>query len=565
MRALCCDSQRCLYDRYAQAHLPSDDIYPGITIDASSVSASPVTNYSVSGQYFYPDDTFGYCNVNVSYSHDGLEDTVALTWLPTPDKFQNRWLSTGGGGYAINSGSSSVPGGIVYGAAAGYTDGGFGMFQDDAIEVFLIENGTINWHNIYMFGYQAHHELSAIGKAFTKNFFNMSDAKLYVYYQGCSEGGREGWSQIQRFGDEWDGAVVAAPAFRFSFQQVQHLYSNVVEQSLNYKPPPCELTKIVNETIKACDSLDGETDGVVSRTDLCKLNFDIASLIGTPYYCAAAAATSGQGGSAATPVQNGTIAAQGEAVAKEILKGIRDSEGEQVYFSYTISSTFSDATTVWNSTSNQWEISITSLGGSFVEVLLDLKNGSNIDSLSGVTYDTLCDWIWEGWNRYADSLQTNWPDLTPFNKAGGKIIHFHGESDFSIPSTSSVYYHESVRKIMYPDLSFNDSTAALSDWYRLFLVPGAGHCAPSSTQPNGPWPQTSLQNLIDWVENDIVPTTLNATVLQGDNIGQNQQLCAWPLRPLWTGPNGTSMECIYDQTSIDSWKYNLTAFKMPVY
>lgn len=54
--------------------------------------------------------------------------------------------------------------------------------------------------------------------------------------QGCSEGGREGWSQGQRFADAYDGAAIGAPAFRFAFQQVQHLYSNVVEQTMDYYP-----------------------------------------------------------------------------------------------------------------------------------------------------------------------------------------------------------------------------------------------------------------------------------------------------------------------------------------
>jgi tannase len=119
-----------------------------------------------------------------------------------------------------------------------------------------------------MFGYEAHHELSLLGKAFTKQFFKMSSTKLYSYYQSCSEGGREGWSQVQRYGDEWNGAITGAPAFGFSHQKgmhilihgkfpgilsalgatmqisflaVQHLYSNVVEQTLGCYPPPCEL------------------------------------------------------------------------------------------------------------------------------------------------------------------------------------------------------------------------------------------------------------------------------------------------------------------------------------
>jgi tannase len=221
---------------YAVSSLPVSGFYTGITIDSASVSANPVTNTSVSGQVMFPDATFDFCNVTFAYTHDGRDDQVLVNyWLPTPDNFQNRYLSTGGGGLAINSGttsSGSLPGGVMYGAVSGITDGGFGGFDVQVDEVLLQANGTLNWEAVYMFGYQAHRELSVIGKAFTRQFFNMSNTKLFSYYQGCSEGGREGWSQIQRFGDEWDGAIVGAPAMRYSFQQIQHLYSNVVE---NYK------------------------------------------------------------------------------------------------------------------------------------------------------------------------------------------------------------------------------------------------------------------------------------------------------------------------------------------
>jgi tannase len=280
---------------YVQASLPSDGFYQGITIDPSSVLVNPVTNTSVSNSNMFPDGVFDYCNVTFAYTHNGRGDQVLVTyWLPTPDTFQNRYLSTGGGGLAINSGttsSGSLPGGIIYGAVAGATDGGFGSFDTQFDAVFLLANGTINWESVFMFGYEAHHEMSAIGKEFTKQFFNMSDTKLYSYYQACSEGGREGWSQVQRYADEWDEAITGAPAFRFSFQQVQHLYSSVVEQTMGYYPPPCELQKIVNETIAVCDPLDGKTDGVVARTDLCKLHFNVNTTIGKPYYCAATSAT----------------------------------------------------------------------------------------------------------------------------------------------------------------------------------------------------------------------------------------------------------------------------------
>src|SRR6202000_2047803 len=126
-----------------------------------------------------------------------------------------------GGVYAINSGNQSLPGGIIYGAVAGLTDASFGAAQSNTITQWLAANGTLNWHNVYMFGYQGIREMSELGKEFTKQFFNMtkSNTTLYTYWQGCSEGGREGWSQVQRYGDSFDGAVIGAPAFRWSFQQ----------------------------------------------------------------------------------------------------------------------------------------------------------------------------------------------------------------------------------------------------------------------------------------------------------------------------------------------------------
>lgn len=180
---------------YVQASLPPDDIILGITIDPASVVASPVTNASVSNPSYYPNGTIDFCNVTFAYSHNGRNDRVQVWYyLPAPSEFRNRYLSTGGGGYAINSGSRLLPSGVMNGAVAGATDGGFGSFSTSFDEVFLLANGTINYQPLYMFGYQGIQELTVIGKQFTKQFFNVSntDTKLYAYYQGCSEGGREG-------------------------------------------------------------------------------------------------------------------------------------------------------------------------------------------------------------------------------------------------------------------------------------------------------------------------------------------------------------------------------------
>ncbi|KAH8678036.1 feruloyl esterase-like protein B precursor [Xylariales sp. PMI_506] len=541
---------------YAQEALPAAGFYPGITIDSSSVTTALTSDYEVSSEW-YPNATITYCNVTFAYSHDGLaDDLVHVTyWIPAPDEFQNRYVSTGGGGLAINSGSSYIPTGIIVGAVSGITDGGFGSFNTQWDAAFLEANGTINWQATYMFGYQAHHELAILGKEFAKNLYSVpSTTKVYSYYQGCSEGGREGWSQLQRFADQFDGAAIGAPAFRYGQQQVNHLTSNVIEQTLDYYPPSCELDAIVNLTIAACDPLDGKTDGVVSRSDLCKLSYNISEALGTPYSCAAAAATFL---SPATPEQNGTVTAKGIAVAQAILDGLVDSEGQLVYFSYQPGASFVDAQTSYDADTDSWVLDISGLGGEWVARFLELEDESNLPSLANVTSDTLKNWMSLGMQRYYDSLQTTYPDLTDLQNAGGKVIHIHGEQDNSIPTASSVRYYESVRSIMYGGLSYNASTAAMDDFYRLFLVPGGAHCGTNTDQPNGPWPQTTLQTVIQWVEGGVAPTTLNGT-------GEIDTICRWPLRPLWTD-NGSDFSCVYDQASIDSWIYDLDAWKVPVY
>ncbi|QDS75609.1 hypothetical protein FKW77_006536 [Venturia effusa] len=480
---------------YITSHFPAVDFYDGLTLDPSTINTTTYSNVSIPSNNFYPATTLDYCQVTFEYSHNGRNDSVALTyWLPSPANFQNRYLATGGGGYAINSGtgpSGSLPGGVEYGAVTGLTDGGFGIFQDNALATFLKMNGTLDWDNIYMFGYDAIHEQAIIGKEFTKTVFDMTsdNQTLYAYYQGCSEGGREGWSQVQRFADQFDGAAIGAPAFRYAFQQVQHLYANVIEKTMNYYPSPCEMQKIMNETIANCDSLDGRVDGVVSRTDLCTKHYNISATLGMSYSCAPMSATFY---SPAVPAASGTVSSMGIAVAQKQLDGLHTTDGKRAYFAYTPSSIIADTSTSFNTTTNAYQLFISSLGGGFVETLINERNASNLPDLEGVTYDTLVDWIKYAWDKFEDSLQTTNPDLSAFKAAGGKVIHFHGESDFSIPTASSVRYFESVRSIMNPGLSYNASVAATQDFYRLFLIPGASHCMTNAYQPNAPFPQTNL-------------------------------------------------------------------------
>ncbi|KAI0474409.1 tannase and feruloyl esterase [Xylaria cf. heliscus] len=544
----------CTVD-YVTTALPVGDLGLAVTIDTSSVSVALTTNSTVSSEW-YPSAVVDYCTVTFAYSHHGLNnDTVHVSYLvPSPDKFTNRYLSTGGGGLAINSGTRYALGGIVAGAVAGITDGGFGSFDTKFDAAFLLANGTVNWQATYMFGYQAHHELATLGKQLTRNLFGVSaDERLYSYYLGCSEGGREGWSQAQRFADQFDGLVTGAPALRLSQLQTNHLSGGVLEEAAGYFPPPCELEKIRNLTIAACDGLDGKVDGVVARSDLCKLQFDYAETVGEPYHCPASTA-----GGISTPEQNGTVTPEAAAIATAFTEGLVDSEGKRVYLNPQPGSSFGDAQTTYNAATGSWEPAPMVLGSGWITRFLRLEDNDVLDTLAGVTVDQLRDWMAAGMMKYYDSLQTTWTDLEGFRAAGSKILVLHGEADSGIPSGSSVHYYESVRQAMFGDLSYEEGTAALDDFYRLYLVPGAEHCGSNAAQPGAGWPMTTLQTVIEWVEEGTAPATLNTT---GQSISS---ICRWPLRPLWSG-NGTSFDCVFDQKSVDSWMYTFDAFKFPVY
>lgn len=497
-----------------QAALPANGTLLGIDLIPSSVAATAIYNASsgaggMGATTSASAQTYSYCSVNVTYTHTGKGDEILVKYaFPDPTDFKNRFYVAGGGGFSL---SSDATGGLEYGAASGATSAGYDAFNYAYDEKVLYGNGSINWDATYMFGYQALGEMTTVGKPLTKAFYGLSNstAKIHTYYEGCSDGGREGMSQIQRWGELYDGVITGAPAFRYGQQQVLHVFPAEVEHTMDYYPPPCALDKIVNATIAACDPLDGRTDGVISRTDLCKLQFDLKSIIGESYYCAAETSSSlgfgfskrqaAAAGSTTSykPAQNGTVTANDVAVAQAIYDGLHNSEGQRAYLSWQIGSDLSDGDTQWNNATSSWELEIPSTGGEYITKFIQLLDIDTLANLDGVTYDTLVKWMEISMYRYMDSLQTTLPDLRTFQSHGGKLLHYHGESDPSVPSASSVHYWQSVRSVMYGNMSDEQSQAALEDWYQLYLIPGAAHCGANSLQP-GPYPENNMNIMIDW-------------------------------------------------------------------
>src|SRR5207253_11183292 len=111
------------------------------------------------------------------------------------------------------------------------------------------------------FAYRAMHDTVLKAKLITAAFYGQGP-KL-SYYNGCSTGGRQGLVEITRFPDDFDAAVVGAPA-----NPHVHLHAAGVERSLELMKNAAPLTQAKIETLHtavtaACDALAGVKDGII--------------------------------------------------------------------------------------------------------------------------------------------------------------------------------------------------------------------------------------------------------------------------------------------------------------
>lgn len=91
---------------------------------------------------------------------------------------------------------------------------------------------------------------------------------------GCSDGGREALMEAQRFPDDFDGIAAGAPPDDLIVQNTIHhgwpAAMNVDPKTGKYILLASKLPLIHAAALKACDSLDGVTDGVIDNPQVCR-------------------------------------------------------------------------------------------------------------------------------------------------------------------------------------------------------------------------------------------------------------------------------------------------------
>jgi feruloyl esterase len=111
------------------------------------------------------------------------------------------------------------------------------------------------------------------------------------------------------------------------------------------------------------------------------------------------------------------------------------------------------------------------------------------------------------------------PHLLRYRAHGGKLLQYHGLADPVVSPLDSIRYFGRVEAAT--------GKSAIADWYRLFLVPGMGHCAGGE----GYWrfdPQAAIE---DWVERGVPPRSIDAADATGQAV---RPLCPYPARAVQT-------------------------------
>ncbi len=429
-------------------------------------------------------------------------------WLPTTG-WNGKYLQTGNGGWGGSVRPGALADGIQRGYAVAGTDNGHQGASFGSAQTWLIGHPE----KLSDFAERAVHLTRVHAATIVQAFYGRAASR--AYFAGCSEGGREAFVEAQRFADDFDGIMAGAPAIDWSRLMTGFVWN---QRALLDSPasavPPEKLPALQNAALAACDAGDGVADGRIEDPTRCQ--FDPAVL----------ACRDSDSAQCLT-------APQLEAVRK-IYAGPRNPRtGEPLFPGFAPGA---------EAAPGNWPAWITAAVPANA-----LQFGQGNAHFGAAVFEDP-DWDYRTLDfdrdvavsdrKVGTIVDATSPDLRSFRARGGKLIHYHGWGDAAIPAQSSVAYYEATRSCLagFPDA--RTPRGPVEDFYRLFLVPGMGHCTANPgdyTFGNNPFRPVSrepdhdvLAALERWVEHGIAPDTLTAV---GTATNDSAKVVTHPLCP----------------------------------
>ncbi|EFE30954.1 feruloyl esterase, putative [Trichophyton benhamiae CBS 112371] len=323
------------------------------------------------------------------------------------------------------------------------------------------------------------------------------------YYIGCSLGGRQGFQSAVKFPEDFDGIVAGAPGLDFnnlvSWRAGFFPLTGSVE-SPDFITAKAWKTFIHREVLRQCDGIDGVMDGIIEDPSLCHFNAD------------ALLCKSGEETDCLSQVQ--------VDIVRKIFSPLMGEDGGLIYPAMQPGSEELATTKLYAgkpfSYSDEW----------FKYVIYNPSwNASTFTIHDAAVAEA----------RNPGGIKT-WPtfyDLAEYRERNGKIIVYHGGQDNQITSFNTERYYN---YLLQSDGA--GSARHLDRFLRIFRISGMFHCSggPGAWVLGQGGGATSegiefkgetnvLAALVDWVEKDVAPDTIEGVKFVDDEITSGVSLC----------------------------------------
>lgn len=390
------------------------------------------------------------CRVTLTVTHPPATDRVKI-WVALPMKNWNgRLLGQGGMGFA---------GGVEFftliPAASGFvtvaTDGGHDASVAGAFA--MTADGRVDWQSLRDFSYLAVHDMTVIAKALTEAFYGKP--ARYSYFCGLSNGGRQAIQAAQRYPEDYNGIISAAPAIEYGRVILTHLWPQVVMLDAKHTVSPDKLKVVTAAVIEACDANDGAVDGIID--DPIRCDWDPKALIGKV-------------------VGDSTFTEADADVIRQIWEGPRTHDGKFLSYGFPRGSDLTEFAAKSPTGGSDW-----------IKYFLLQDPKWDWKAITTGEYELL---FRQSDDQYASLFAAPPPDLSGLRDHKGKLIIVQGMADQMVPPEGPIGYYENVVQRM-------GGLEQVQPFARMFLVPGIDHMMQGSVG--------LLDSLILWVENNQAP------------------------------------------------------------
>jgi feruloyl esterase len=363
--------------------------------------------------------------------------------------------------------------------------------------------------------YRAKHVTTVAAKAIVAAYYGQ--APSHSYFSSCSNGGRQGLIEAQRYPDDFDGLIIGAPWNFQSHSNAGFIWDAQTLAAPGAAIPAEKLPAITAAVVAACDKNDGLADGVIADPRSC--TFDPRSLT----------CHGEDGGNCLTPPQ--------VAALQKIYDGPRNPRtGESIFPGFARGSEAG-----WTGM-----VRPTTAGAGLLVYFSNLVYQNREWDLRSFNFDSDMTHTDQTVGRLGNATST---DYAAAIRRGVKIIQYHGWNDQTLQPAYSPQYYEQVAKA-------NGGAGKTQDFYRLFMVPGMTHCSGGIGASNfgGVGQQIppvrdaahDLQIAMEnWVERGAPPTQFIGTKFTDNQattrtVQYTRPVCLYPAVPRYKGTGDPS-------------------------